>query len=517
MSQQQRNDKKKGWAGLIILVLVLLAGAAYLRLQGSPDRVKPEKAGEQPESKQETPAREPVKVNAWLTTGDQKSLLAEQPPITAGEQLSSAATGQTTLIRVNPEVRYQTMEGFGAAATGSSAYLINHKLSGPQRSALLKELFTPAGINLSHLRHSIGASDYSVDDRGNPASYTYDDVDSGTDYDLQHFSVERDHDVITLLRDAILLHPGLRVTGTPWTAPPWMKFGEQIYNGWYLNYEDSRVYEAYARYFVRYIQAYEEQGVPVDAITLQNEPEFTTPDYPSMSMGAQEQAMFIRDYLGPALKSSGLTVRILAYDHNWDKGPAYVNQVLSSRETADQVAGTAYHCYAGNPQVMSKVHEAYPDHSIHLTECSGGGWSPDFGDNLIWQMSNLIIDGTRNWAQSVQLWNLALDPDSGPVNGGCTNCRGVLTIDPDTGKITRNVEYYVLGHASKFIQAGAARVQSTSDVNGLKTAAFVNPDGEKVLIVLNRAASERHLTVHSERDRFNYRLPARSVVTLTWP
>lgn len=201
------------------------------------------------------------------------------------------STSGQPVITVNPDREYQTMDGFGASVTGSSAFLVNKRMSGDQRDALMKDLFSPEGIRLSFVRHSVGASDFSVDADGNPASYTYDDTEAGEDYGLEQFSIAKDGDVTGLLQRILDENNSIKVMGTPWTAPPWMKFGEQIHNGWYLNYAEPRVYAAYAQYLARYIKEYEKLGIPIYALTIQNEPEFTTADYPSMSMGAEEQAL----------------------------------------------------------------------------------------------------------------------------------------------------------------------------------------------------------------------------------
>lgn len=457
-----------------------------------------------------------AEVGAWLTTGDQQHLLAPQQPIPLlqSERTSSSPLDATT-ITINPEKTYQTMDGFGAAMTGSSAHLMN-QLPQERREQLLHDLFTFEGLNMDMVRHTIGASDYSVDASGAPASYTYDDVESGTDYTMEHFSIDQDREVVDMLQQVTRLKPHIKIMGTPWTAPAWMKYGEKTLHGWYLNYEDPQVYEAYAQYFVRYIQAYQDKGLPIYGITLQNEPGFTSPNYPSMSMGAEEQAHFIRDYLGPALKKAELDTRVITYDHNWDEGVEYTNQVLGDKQAATYIDGSAFHCYAGDPSAMSEVHDRFPDKSIYFTECSGGDWSPDFGENLSWQMSNLMIGAPRNWAQSVLLWNIALDPQGGPTNGGCENCRGVITIDPESGKVDKNVEYYALGHISKFVRPGAVRVDSNQEQGKLENVAFRNSDGTMVLVAANTGEEDASFKVVMDGTEFHYSLPAKSAVTFRW-
>ncbi|WP_375540965.1 glycoside hydrolase family 30 protein [Paenibacillus tyrfis] len=451
-------------------------------------------------------------VDAWLTTADQTSLLAKQAPL----HFSADGDSNPTTIDIRPGLTYQTMDDFGAAITGSSAYLMNKKMSPGQREALLNDLFTNKGINIGFVRHTIGASDFSVDGSGNANSYTYDDVASGTDYGLKHFSIAKDADVTSVLRAIVRKKPGLKVLGSPWTAPPWMKTGTPTFNGGSLNGSDPKVYAAYADYFVKYINAYKNAGIPIWGITVQNEPEHSTANYPSMSMGAAEQASFIKNDLGPAFQRSGLSTKIIAFDHNWDIGVNYASTILGDSGASAYTDGTAYHCYGGSPSAMTTVHDAFPSKNIYFTECSGGEWSTDFGNNLSWNMSNLLIGSPRNWAKAVLLWNMALDPKGGPINGGCTNCRGVVTIDPNNGNVTKNVEYYVIGHASKFVAPGAVRIDSTNFAGSIENVAYRNPDGSLVLIAANVGADSKTFKVRMNSQSFIYTLPAKSAVTFKW-
>ncbi|MDN4525809.1 glycoside hydrolase family 30 protein [Fictibacillus fluitans] len=454
---------------------------------------------------------EDTEVRIWLTTPDQKHLLTPQHH----KFFSNRQNGTNPVIAVDEKKEYQEMDGFGAAATGSSAYLINQKMTADQRENLLTDVFTSQGIHMSYVRHTIGASDFSVDQNGNPSSYTYDDIDSGTDYNLRAFSVAKDQDVMKLLKAIKKKNKEVGILGTPWTAPAWMKYDTPTTNGWYLDYTDKKVYQAYANYFVKYIKAYKKAGIPVNAITVQNEPGFTSPSYPSMSMGAEEQAMFIRDYLGPAFAKHEISTKIIAYDHNWKNGLSYASEILKDHEASTYTDGTAFHCYNGTPQAMSDVQQAFPEKNIYFTECSGGKWSTDFGENLSWYMSNVIIGAPRNWAKTVLLWNLALDPNSAPFNGGCDNCRGMLTIDPDSGRYTKNTEYYAVGHISKFVRPGAVRIGSTEDKE-IETVAFKNPDHSIVLVAANTGHEPRFFTVKQDSKTFQYKLMGKSAVTFTW-
>ncbi|WP_340400614.1 glycoside hydrolase family 30 beta sandwich domain-containing protein [Paenibacillus sp. FSL H8-0079] len=508
------REHPKRW--IILLIAVCCVGAGiWLILNRNEQSIPPPIADKQ------------TAAEVWLTTGDQQNLLTPQKsiPITdhhnvetsssdSAMQESDTSSSEFT-IQIDPDKTYQTMDGFGAAMTGSSAHLIN-QLPEEQQEQLLKEMFSTEGLNMDMVRHTIGASDYSVDESGVASSYTYDDIESGTDYEMEQFSIEKDQEVVNMLERVAGLKPDLKVLGTPWTAPAWMKYGEKTTNGWYLDYNDPQVYEAYARYFVKYIEAYQAKGIPIYGITLQNEPEFTSDKYPSMSMGAEEQARFIRDYLGPALQDAGLDTRIIAYDHNWDQAVEYTSEVLGDEQAADYIDGSAFHCYAGDPSAMSEVHDRFPDKHIYFTECSGGEWSPDFGENLSWQMSNLIIGAPRNWAKNVLLWNIALNPQGGPTNGGCENCRGVVTIDPERDEITRNVEYYALGHISRYVRPGAVRIESSQEHGQIENVAFHNPDGTIVLVAANTGEVEVSFDVVMDRDSFQYVLPSKSAATFRW-
>jgi glucosylceramidase len=249
----------------------------------------------------------------------------------------------------------------------------------------------------------------------------------------------------------------------------------------------------------------------------QNEPLNSNIGYPTEYLATSDEATFIGMNLGPALNAAGLgSVKILSYDHNWDN-PSYPETVLANAAASSYVAGSAFHCYAGNVGAQSTVKTAFPSKDIWFTECSGTVGSKFAGD-LAWNAENLLIGATRNWARSVSLWNLALDQNSGPQNGGCSNCRGVVTIDDSTSPpiITNNVEYYVLGHAAKFVVPGAYSIDSNSfGPGGIEGVAFQNPDGSIVLVVLN-SGNNGTFTVSWRGQSFNYNLPAGALATFDW-
>ncbi len=443
-------------------------------------------------------------VQAWVTTADQSRLLKREADVSFG-----TAAPRAIRIEVDPGRRYQEMIGFGASVTDSSAWLIENRLNDVQRVALLKEIFgREGGLGLSFTRISIGASDFSL------THYSLDDPPGGTpDPGLAHFSIEPNRAyLLPILRAARALNPDLRIVASPWSPPGWMKTSGSMVRGRLL----PEAQPALANYLVRFVDAYAAEGVPIFALTLQNEPAFEPGDYPGMKLDAQERANIIGHYLGPALAQRAGPPLILDWDHNWDM-PRSPLEVLADPVAAPFVAGVAWHCYKGEVKAQTPVHDAHPDKDAYLTECSGGNWAPKWAGSLHWFTSELIIGSTRGWSRGVVLWNLALDERHGPHAGGCTNCRGVVTIDSATGAVTRNVEYYVLAHASRFVRPGAHRIESTSDVKGLESVAFQNADDRSMaLIVLNGARRQRQFSVRVAGRSFAYTLPAGAVVTFVW-
>lgn len=443
-------------------------------------------------------------VRAYLTTADQQHLLAPsevQPAAKAG-----------AVIRIDPRRQHQRIAGFGAALTEGSAWLIRHGLKDAARDALMRELFTREGdgLGFEFTRLTIGASDFSR------RHYSLDDMPPGqTDPELRHFSLDPEReDVLPAVKQALALNPKLQVMASPWSAPGWMKTNDSLVQG-QLKPE---FYGAFANYLVRYVEGMRAEGVPIFALTLQNEPHFEPGDYPGMRLPPRARAEVVGQHLGPLLKSRGLKTQILEWDHNWDE-PWSPLSMLSDATARRYISGVAWHCYAGDVSAQSEVARHFPQLDVWLTECSGGDWKPHWAETLPWITRNLIIGSTRHGARGVLMWNLALDPAHGPHNGGCTDCRGVVTIDPQSGRVTRNMEYYAFGHASRFVRQGARRVDSEGGdgkQTGLDHVAFTNPDGSTVLIVCNSAAEARRFTVQAPGRRFTYELPASGVATFVW-
>ncbi len=440
-------------------------------------------------------------VRAFLTTADQQQLLAPS----AADKAAKAGD----VIRVDPKRQHQRIAGFGAAITEGSAWLIRHGMSDTQRDALMRELFTRDGngLGFEFTRLTIGASDFSR------RHYSLDDMPPGqTDPSLAHFSLANEReDVIPAVKQALALNPRLQVMASPWSAPGWMKTTDSLVQG-QLKPEH---YDSFAKYMVRYVEEMKAEGVPIFALTLQNEPHFEPGDYPGMRMTPRTRAAVVGQHLGPLLKSKGMKTQLLEWDHNWDE-PWSPLSMLSDATARQYVSGVAWHCYAGDVSAQSQVAQQFPQLDVWFTECSGGEWKPQWNETLPWITRNLIIGSTRHGARGVLMWNLALDPQYGPHLGGCKDCRGVVTIDPKTGQVTRNIEYYAFGHASRFVQQGARRVDSDGGAQGLDHVAFTNPDGSTALIVSNSAAEARRFTVQAPGQRFSYELPASGVVTFTW-
>ncbi|MBD5633905.1 MAG: hypothetical protein IAI49_05445 [Candidatus Eremiobacteraeota bacterium] len=297
---------------------------------------------------------------------------------------------------------------------------------------------------------------------------------------------------------------------TPWSAPSWMKTAPTLFGGGLR----SAAYAAYAHYLVAYVRALENRGISLDALTPQNEP-LVNSGQPAMTMTAADEAAFVKTALGPAMSAAFPAIKLLNYDGNWDQ-TAYPLAILEDGEASQYIAGSAFHCYAGNVSQMSDVHKTFPLKDIYLSECGGGSWAPIFADNLSWNMQNLVIGGTNNWARTIVFWNIALDDNAGPRNHGCTNCRGVVTIHGD-GTISRNVEFYVLAHIAKFVRPGATRIASSSSLgNALPNVAFVNSDGSKVLIAFNNSSRSASFVVRFHNDTFSYTLPRGAAVTFHW-
>ena len=448
-------------------------------------------------------------VSVVLSTHDQTHLMTAQPSLNF---LSAAAGPSDNIVLVDENQQYQTIEGFGAAFTDSAAYLLKEVAQPDQLTNTMNDLFTRSGngIGLSFMRNPMGASDIAR------SVYSFDDLSSGqTDSTLAKFSIAHDQtDIIPIIQQAKTLNPDMKIMANPWSPPGWMKNSGSMITGSLL----PTMYSPFANYFVKYIQAYQAAGIPIDYISLQNEPLYEPPAYPGMTMDASTQLKVLRDYVLPALKTNNLSAQVLVYDHNWDTA-SYPESVLANPavQASDQVAGTAWHGYGGTPGAQQTVQNLYPAKGTWETEHSGGTWVSD-------QFSSDFVEITqvmRNSAKAYVKWSLALDEMLGPNLtqnaglGGCNTCTPIVTVNSLTGAITKDTEYYTLGHYSKYVLPGAVRIYS-SNANGIDNVAFANPDGSKALVAFNNTSSAQTFKVVWGTQSFSYTLPAFAAATFTW-
>lgn len=461
-------------------------------------------------------AIDPYRVEVVQTTADLSDRLTPQPSFDFGRAKESTAP----VIPVDAAVRHQRVQGFGAAMTDTSAWLMEKDLAPAARQALMGELFGLAGIRLNFLRVPIGASDFTH--TGRP--YSYDDLSPGkADPGLTRFSIAHDQAyILPALQQAKAHNPGTEFLATPWSPPAWMKANDSLDNAGNAGTLRPSAYGPWARYIVKFIQAYRRAGIPIDALTPQNEPGVATL-YPGLNLSAASEASWVEHDLAPALARAGLTPRLYGVDLGWGPTTTYAADTGHSR-AARLLAGLAWHCYFGAPTAMAQQRDADPALDPIVDECSPG-LTPT-------PISEVVISSLRNWASTVALWNLALDPTGGPAqlpNHGCKGCSGMVTINPRTGTVTPNLAYYQLGQASAFVAPGAQRVASPTFVSyrypgpgvnvasaGLDDVAMRNPDGSLVLITYNNGRSAVQFSVAWKGRAFTYRLPAKATATFVW-
>ena len=463
----------------------------------------------------------PVTLQAWLTTANNSSALSAQPSITLG----SVASG-TINVHVNDSLKYQTMSGFGAAFTDSSTSLMKQLkgFSSSSYNTLLNELFsTSSGAGLSFWRLPMTSTDFNSTN----TTWTDDDTAGPTSAPDQHFGLYSDETnlVQPTIKDALAINPNIQIVASPWSAPAWMKSNGSMFgstggvNGTLLSTD----YQAWADYFRDWIQAYQAGGIPIFAVTGQNEPQYAPAAYPGMYWAnGTDEGNWIKNYLAPTLSAAGLSTSILDWDHNWDV-PNFPQDELST--ASSNLVGVAWHCYdsgtaTADPTNMTKVHNIDPTKGAYETECS----SDTQPSSIIgYSTASMALLSVQNWAKSVVMWNAALDASSGPhLSGACTNCAPLVTINPTVNgsgvvtadSVTLDNNYYQLGQLSKFVPVGATHIGSTVNAHGIVTAAFKNPNGQEVLVATNtNSASTTFETTWNGQGSFSYTLPASATVT----
>lgn len=454
-------------------------------------------------------------VTVYVTTNDRTLDFAKSSILLGGELNSSSAT-----ITLNPAERFQTMDGFGAAITGSTSFNLL-KMAPEDRTKFLKETFSESeGMGQSYIRIAIGCSDFSL------SEYTCCDTEGIENFALQ--SEELDY-VIPVLKEILAINPTIKILGSPWTCPQWMKVNNlkelKPFNSWTSGQLNPKYYEDYGIYFVKWIQAMESHGIHIDAITPQNEP-LNRGNSASLFMGWEEQLNFVKTGLGPKLKEAGLDTKIYLFDHNYnydnmDDQKGYPLKIYEDAEASDYVVGAAYHNYGGVRSELLKIHEAYPNKELIFTETSIGTWNDgqNLSKRLMDDMQEVALGTVNNWCKAVIVWNLMLDTDKGPNrDGGCQTCYGAVDIDrSDYKTITRNSHYYIIGHLSAVVKPNAVRIGADGySAEGIMYAAFENTDGTYALVFLNKTDEKKSITVNDGGNSFIYEVFPKSVASFRW-
>jgi glucosylceramidase len=473
---------------------------------------------------------QPGQIESWVTNPDRTALFEKQSEVISFSEKNNSRGG--SLIVIDESQQMQTIDGFGFALTGGSAELLM-KMNSNERTKILKELFSwdDKNIGTSYLRLSIGASDM------NSFVFSYDDLQKGeTDFELKKFTLAQDNkDIIPVMKEILAINPSIKILGSPWSAPAWMKTNNDVRGG-RLKVE---CYGVYALYFVKYIQAMKNEGITIDAITIQNEP-VNSRNTPSMTWFENEQAEFIKNILGPAFEKAGIKTKIILFDHNGDR-PDYPLSLLNDPEVAKYADGSGFHNYVGDvATALNLMHTARPDKNLYFTEqmVTERPGSPEI--NIANPVKNLILRTTQNWSRNVILWNLAADPLNDPHtdNGGCSMCQGAITINGNI--VTRNIAYYTVAHASKFVRPGSVRIGSTNrgdktvgmyedeqrpgvfrtalneNMEILPNVAFRTPQGKIVLIVVNDTYSANSFRIQWNGKFAGIRLNPGAVGTYVW-
>lgn len=421
-------------------------------------------------------------------------------------------------IKLLSESRRQPIYGFGAAVTGSTCYNLM-QMSEEDREKILQECFSPEEMAMSFIRISIGASDFSLDE------YTCCDKEGIEFFELHEYDRR---DLLPILKRILEINPTIRIVGSPWSCPRWMKIdpetGEQYYS-WTSGILNPKYYADYAEYFVRWIGEMEAEGIPIYAITVQNEP-LNKGNSMSLYMGWEQQRDFIRDHLGPEFAKNDIKTKIWLFDHNYNydniaEEQNYPLNILADKEAAKYIAGSAWHNYGGDPSTLDGIHAAHPDKEIFFTEASIGSWNYNFDGCLLWDFSNIFLGTLNRYGRGVTLWNLILDDKGAPNRPkGCRTCYGAIEISSETydyASLDRKSHYYNIVHCSKVIQPDAWAVDVEAALpEGVEMAAFVNPDSTLAIVAANHNKEWKEIIVKGNHKEFTLTLPARSIASARW-
>lgn len=462
-----------------------------------------------------------TQVDVYTTTAD-ASLMMMHDSVFVGK--ADANSSVKNVITIDPTVKYQEMDGFGAAITGSSCYNLL-KMTPENRTKLLKETFDPiSGDGYSYIRISIGASDFSLDE------YTYCDTPGIENFAMHEYDKR---DLFPILREIQAINPAIKIMASPWTPPKWMKVDNlkdlKPFDSWTSGQLNPKYYQDYATYFVKYLEAMSKEGFNIESVTIQNEP-LNRGNSASLYMTWQEQRDFIRDALGPAFEKAGIKTKIIIYDHNYDYDAhkeethdqgQYPLKIYEDKEAAKYIDGAAYHAYGGQKEELIKIHEARPDKNLYFTEMSIGLWGSGykFGEDLMWNMREVCLGTINLNNKAIIMWNYMLDDKHGPDRpGGCDICLGAIDIDSkDYATLTRNSHYYTMAHLSKVVKTGAFRIKSEGTVTeGIYFSAFENPNGTYSIVIQNDTNENQDVSVQISGNSFTHHTLAKSVNSYIW-
>jgi glucosylceramidase len=466
-------------------------------------------------------------VEVWVSTADQTQNLDQKENIVfSGYEKNGSDTSYC--IKVDEDSVFQKWIGCGACTNDASAWLIYKKLDTAPREKLMRQLFDKnAGIGMDWVLHQMGAGDAAVINGG---WWTYDDVPKGeTDPELKHFTIENERDyILPMVKDAKTINKNLKIVGCPWTPPVWMKTSSVDtigHNAYTYGQVRPEFYEALANYFVKFIKAYEAEGLPVYGIAIQNEPlvEPGIKCWQGCKIFPEAEATLISKYFGPAFQKNNISTRIYCFDHDWDQGMKYVSLIYNDTAASKYVTGSMWHHYNGKPDTMTRVHNKFPEKEIWFTEGCGSIWTKgNYGDyntyegsflNFTWNEINVI----RNWSQTMMMYQIALDTAHGPAALGSPPMNyAMVTVNQRNGALIYRPEYYVLGHVSKFVVPDAYRIGSNQYPGKIENTAFKNPDGSIVLVVASRLSTAADIQIQWKSKSIHYKMPPKSMITFKW-
>ncbi len=437
----------------------------------------------------------------------------------------TAAGAPGATIEIDGTRQYQPILGFGVALTDASCFLLS-AMPAAARHAFLTEVFSPSGLNLNMGRCCIGASDYSRN------IYSYDDVPD--DMNLDHFSLKHDEAyILPTLREIREIKPDLFLMATPWSPPGWMKTYGTTFGGrttenyldpyahslWELSngsmkggWMSEKYLGVYAQYLWKFVQGYAQAGVPVHALSSQNE--IATTQYgrmPACRWSPELEATFIRDHLGPLLRAQHQQTQIWLLDHNYSHYERVAWQ-LQDKQLVKYVDGVAWHGYEGTPDQMSLLHQKDPDIPFYWTEGGPFIGDPDYATSWT-RWGGIFTDVLENWCRCAMAWNLMLDPRGKP-NLGPYTCAGMVTLKDD-GSLLKSGQYHALRHFSLHLQKDGRRIASQSNAAGVRHLAVENPDGTFALVMTN-AGEAKDLRIVCGGQQLSLSLPRDSIATVAW-